>query len=108
MSTENTGISKYTAAFGLSLAITSVINALIVVAKEQSKAVMAGMAKFTGHHWVTHSAIILILFAGLGWMFAHAKGGQGISMTVNRLIGTVLSGVVLGGLIIVGFYLIGD
>ena len=105
---ENTGISKYTASFGLSLALASVVNALIVIAKESSPAVMTGMQKMMGHHWVTHSTIVLLIFAGCGWLFAQARGGRGLEVTANRLIATVVSGVIVGGLLIIGFYLIGD
>jgi hypothetical protein len=105
---ENTSVSKYTISFGLSLAITSVINALLVIAKEKIPAVMAALQKLTGHHWVSHSAIILVLFAVFGWIFARANGGRGIQITVNCLIRTLVSGVVIGGLVIMAFYLVGD
>jgi hypothetical protein len=105
---ENTGVSKYTVSFGLSLALASVANALLVVAKEKTPAVLAGMEKLTGHQWVSHCAIVLGLFAFFGWLFAQANGGQGIKMTANHLINALVSGVATGGLIILGFYLIGD
>ncbi len=105
---QTAGVTKYTISFGLSAALASVVNALLVVAKEESPAVQAGLQKLTGHHWASHSAIILILFGFCGWVFARANGGQGVKMSVNRLIGTILAGVVTGGLIIIGFYLIGD
>ena len=105
---ENTTLSKYAISFGLSLALCSVINALLVVAKEKNQAVLGGMQKITGHQWVTHSAIVLILFGFFGWLFARANGCQGLKMTVNRLMGTIVAGVVTSGLIIIGFYLIGD
>lgn len=105
---ENTGVSKYTISFGLALALASVVNGLLVIAKEKIPAVQTGMQKVTGHHWVTHSVIILGLFAICGWLFAQAGGGQGIKMTASRLIGIILSGVATGGLLILGFYLVGD
>jgi hypothetical protein len=105
---DNTTLSKYTSSFGLSLAAASVINALLVVAKEKSHAVMAGMQKLTGHHWITHSSIVLILFAALGWGFAQANGGRGVNITVSRLIAVLIGGVMLGSFIILGFYLIAD
>jgi len=105
---ENASVSKYTVSFGLSAALASVVNALLVVAKEKNQAVLVGLQKITGHQWVTHSAIVLILFGFFGWLFARANGGQGLKMTVNRLIGTIVAGVVTSGLIIIGFYLIGD
>jgi len=104
---ENVGVSKYTISFGLSVALASVINALLVVAKEKSPAVLAGLQKLTGQQWVSHVVIVLVLFAVFGWIFAKANGGRGVQMTANSLIGTLVSGVVIGGLMILGFYLVG-
>jgi hypothetical protein len=105
---ENTAVSKHTISFGLSLALCAVLNALLVIAKERSKGVVDWMQKITGHHWITHVAIILILFALFGWCFAGTNGGQGPKMSVNRLTGIVFSGVVAGVLIVLGFYVIAD
>jgi hypothetical protein len=105
---ENTSVSKYTISFGLAVAVASVVNGLLVVAKEKIPAVLSGMQKLTGHHWVTHSVIVLGLFAFFGWLFAQFNGGKGIRLTTSRLIGIFVAGVAAGGLIIVGFYLIGD
>ena len=105
---ENAGVAKYTISFGLSLALASVVNGLLVVAKEKIPAVLAGIQKLAGHHWISHSVIILGLYVGCGWLLAQVNGGQAIKITVNRLIGTLVSGVAIGGLIILGFYLVGD
>jgi hypothetical protein len=105
---ENTGLSKFTISFGLSLALASVANGLLVAAKEKIPAVMAGMQKLTGHHWISHSVIILGLFAFFGWLFAQAHGGLGLRITVPRLVSALVSGVAIGGLVILGFYLMGD
>lgn len=105
---DNTPLSRYTSSFGLSLAAASVINALLVVAKEKSHAVMTGMQKLTGHHWITHSSIVLILFAVLGWLFAQANAGRGVNITASRLIAVLIGGVMLGSFIILGFYLMAD
>ncbi len=104
---ENTSLSKWTISFGLSLTLASVINALLVIAKEKIPMVMAGLQAMTGHHWVSHGVVILVLFAAFGWLFAQANGGRGIAIPVNRLISLLFSGVMAGGLIIVGFYLMG-
>jgi hypothetical protein len=105
MNTENANLSKYTISFGLSLALASVLNALLVVAKEKIPSVTAGLQSLTGHHWVSHGAIILVLFAAFGWIFAQPNAGQGIRITASRLTGLVVLGVVIGGLIISVFYL---
>ena len=105
---ENNTVSKHTISFGLSLAVCAVLNALLVIAKECSKGVAGSMQKMTGHHWITHVAIILVLFALFGWCFARTNGGQGPKMPVNRLTGIVFLGVVAGVLIVLAFYAIAD
>jgi hypothetical protein len=108
MNMQNNAVSKYTISFGLALALSSVINALLVIAKEKSAAVQAAMQRLTGSHWTTHVAIVLILFVAFGFLLAGIKGGQGVAMPVNRLIKTIIAGVFAAGLIIVGFYLIAE
>ncbi len=105
---ENNGISKNTKAFGLSLALASVVNGLLVVAKEKIPAVMTGMQKLTGHHWVTHVVVVMAVFVVCGFLFGRLNGGQGPKISAGGLIGTVVLGVVLGGGMIVAFYLMGD
>ncbi len=102
---ENTALSKYTISFGLSATLACVVNALLVVAKEKSPAVMTGLQRMTGHHWISHGAIVLVVFAAGGRLFAQANGGQGMRITTGRLISFLVAGVMAGGLIIVGFYL---
>src|ERR1039457_4226755 len=97
MNMETSGLSKYTVSFGLALAVASVVNGVLVVAKEKIPAVLSGMQKLTGHHWVSHAVIVLGLFAICGWLFARANGGQGIKLTTGRLISTVVAGVATGG-----------
>jgi len=106
---ETNGIGKYTTSFGMSLAITSVVSALLVVVKEMSEnTVLALMKGITFHHWFTHSLFILILFVVVGWLLARSNGGQGVKMGVNRFISTLVGAVVVSGLIIAGFYLVWD
>jgi len=105
---ENTGLSKYTVSFGVSLALCSVINALLVVLKEKSHAVSAALQKITGYQWLTHVAIVLFLFVFFGWFLAMANRGLGLKLASNRLLGIIVAGVVAGGVIITGFYLIAN
>ena len=105
---ENTTLSKHTNSFGFSLALCAVLNALLVIAKEKSAGVQDWMKKMTGHHWITHVTIVLLLFAAFGWCFARTNNGQGPKMPANRLTNIVSSGVVAGFLIIISYYLIAE
>ena len=98
--------SKYPASYGLALALASLINSILVVAKETSPWVMAWMKRMTFHHWVTHSVIVMLVFFGSGWLFARANGGRGVNVSTHRLINLIIAGIGFGGLIIVGFYAI--
>jgi hypothetical protein len=97
---QNNTVSKYTISFGLSLALSSLVNASLVIVKEKSPAVQAEMQRLTGSHWITHVAVVLILFILFGFLFAK------VAMSVNRLIKMIIAGIVAAGLMIVGFYLI--
>lgn len=96
---------SYATGFGLSFAITSVLSALLVVLKEvKEDSVLAAMKAITGHHWVTHGVLDVVLFVVIG--LALAKGGQGVTMAADTLVKTIAGSVILSGLIIVGFYLL--
>lgn len=101
---ETSGLSKSARAFGVALAVASVVNALLVVFKEKSPALQSAMKKLTGHHWITHVVVILALFLVSGWIFSRLN----LRFTTGKLITTLVSGVALASAIILGFYLIAD
>jgi hypothetical protein len=103
---QDNGLGKYTVSYGLSLAITSVLSALLVVLKELNEPLLNLMKQVTIHHWVTHGAFDLIVFVVLGWLFAQLNGGAGPKMSAKTFITVLVGSVVIGGLIIAGFYLI--
>jgi hypothetical protein len=104
---ENKDLGRYTASFGVSLGITCVVSALLVILKELGEhSVLVWMKEATGHHWATHGLFDLVVFVVLGLLLARANGGSGIAISEKGLVNIIVGGVVLGGLIIAGFYLI--
>jgi membrane-bound metal-dependent hydrolase YbcI (DUF457 family) len=101
-------LSNTTVSFGVSLAITSVASALLVIAKEKSPGLMAAMKSTTGHHWATHSIFALGLFLILGLGLTRANGGRGLRMTAAGLMKIVVCGILVGSVIIAGFYMFAD
>ena len=93
-------LGKYTVSFGLSLALTCLFSSLLVVVKELSdKTVLPLMKQATGHHWVTHVVLDVILFVVLGLLLTK------VQISPERLTRLIVASVVIGGLIIAGFYL---
>ena len=83
------------------------VSALLVILKESSEeGVLAWMAAITGHHWVTHGLINLILFVVLGWALSRENKGQGVKMSANGLVSYIVGAVIISGVLIVGFYLL--
>ena len=102
-------IGKYTMSFGASLAITSMLSAVLVVVKELSEnTVLSAMKNLTGHHWTTHGVLMVIAFVAIGFGLSKTNNGQGIKMAPDRLIAMIVGAIVLSGLIIAGFYLVAD
>lgn len=97
----NETVSASVSGFGISYAITSILNALLVVLKEGSEAVHDGMAAITGHHWVTHGQLDLIIFLVLGFLLSR----RDMAMSANALVTTVVGATVLSGLIIAGYFI---
>lgn len=101
---ENGILSKSTAGFGLSLAVVSIFNGLLVIVKESYVPLMNWMKALTGHHWITHGVFDILLFFILGYLFSKSNLAQKFEADkmTNILIGSIVIGVVLIG----GFNLI--
>jgi uncharacterized Tic20 family protein len=102
-------LNKNTTSFGASLAITSILSAVLVVIKESSENTLLPLMKnLTGHHWITHGVVAIVAFVLIGFGLGKINNGQGLKMAPERLIMVIVGAVVLSGLIIAGFYLFAD
>jgi len=94
-------MDRWTSAFGISFAITAILSAVLVVVKETSRGTFDLLASMTGHHWVTHGVLQLIVFVLLGFVFLRTQPASG-----SRLVLYVAGSLVLGSIIISGFFLL--
>ena len=105
MTTSHTNIEETASAsvtgYGISYAITSILSALLVVLKESNESVLNLMVSLTGHPWITHGLLDVILFVVLGAILSR----QNFTLSGNTLISTVVGSTILSGLIIAGFFL---
>jgi len=98
-------VDKNTFAFGRSLAIVSILNSLLVILKERSEPLMGLMKTATGHHWITHGLIVLLLFLAIGFVLRNfARPGLGRT-GYNTLAIVIAVSTFFSGLILVGFLL---
>ena len=99
-------LNKWTIGFGLATAVASLFNASLVVLKETYRETLfVWMTQLTGHHWVAHSILSLIVFFGCGWLFTRFAVGQTFASSANRLIVILMGSVVVSVLLIAGYYL---
>jgi hypothetical protein len=103
---ETGALGKYTRSFGLSLAITSVLSALLVVLKELNEGVLGWMKGATPHHWITHGVFDLLAFVIIGIALSQLHGGEGVRVSTKGIALAIVGSVTISGLIIAGFYLI--
>jgi hypothetical protein len=92
---------KYIASFGLSVALTSLFSAALVILKETNPGVMDWMKAATGHHWVTHGLVVLGLFLVLGFVLAWARpaksAGELTGIAVSIAVATAIASLMVAG-----------
>jgi uncharacterized membrane protein YwzB len=96
-------MEKYTAGFGLSLIVTSLLNAVILLIKETNDSVMSAMRAALGHHWTTHGAIVIIVFFILGFVFSSMKFEE--KWDSQKMLKFIILAKIIGGIIVAGFFL---
>lgn len=97
-------LDKTTIGFGLSAAVMTVFNTLLVIAKELMPPLKKSMAAAMGHHWTTHGAVVLVLFVVLGLVLSGTLKQD--SMSGSALGRTIVSAVILGIAGLAAFYLL--
>jgi hypothetical protein len=99
--------NKYTRGFGISLIVMMLVNAVLTVTKESYEPIIKGMAAISGHHWITHGIIVVLLFFILGFVFSSGQSGETSWPSARGItVGTIASAII-GVILIGGFYLIG-
>ena len=99
---ENQALDKLSVGFGISFLIASIFNGLLLIAKESYAPLKNWMKSLSGHHWITHGIIVIVLFVVLGYIFSI--NGMNRKINADKTSGLVIAGTVLGGLMIVGFF----
>lgn len=97
-------LSKSTAGFGLSLAIVSIFNGLLVIIKESYEPLLNWMKALTGHHWITHGIFDIVLFFVLGYLLSKSNVAQ--KYEADKMTNIIIGSTVIGVILVAGFNLI--
>ncbi len=102
MVTQEVGLGRAPAAFGLAAAIAIVFNTLLAWIKDAYDPLNSFMASLTGHHWITHGLADLAVFVVLGAVFMNT--GTAERMSPENLVRLLVGAVVVAGLGLAGWF----
>ena len=80
-------------AFGAAAAVVIVFNTLLAWIKDLSGPLNSFMARLTGHHWITHGLVDLVLFLVIGFALRARRA----RFDGDRLVTGVLVASIIGG-----------
>lgn len=91
----NNTLNKYTIGFGISAAITIILNMILMILKEKIPEFHDAMVAFAGHHWISHGLIDVALFILLGLLLSKKEINQNISTllissTIISVVGVIM------------------
>ncbi len=101
---DNNLLNKSTIGYCLSFAITTIFSGLLVIIKESFEPLKQWMTVLTGHHWVTHGVLTLILFFVAGYIISKMELQSNFSAI--KLYQIVIWSTIIGSLLVGVFFLI--
>lgn len=103
---QDNSFGKYTWSFGISVIVTSIFSALLVLLKESNPDTVLAWMKAPGHHWVTHGVLNLIVFFAVGFALANLGKASEVPRNTRNLIGGLVLSVLGSAVVIAGFFLL--
>lgn len=94
-SADNPQLAPSTSGFALSAAIVVLFNTALACIKDAYRPLLNVMNAVGYHNWITQGIVDLVLFFGLGAIFAKAEFATG--MASNRLISFLVLAVIVAG-----------
>lgn len=93
---EHRQLTTTTSGFVLAAAVVGLFSTTIACVKDAYSPLKAFLKSMAGHDWTTQGLIDLLLFIGLGLIFANTGITQ--RMDADRLIAALIGAVVIAGL----------
>ena len=89
-------LTAATSGFVLAAATAALFNTALAWARDAYAPLNGLMESLTGNSWTTHCLADLVLFAGLGFVFAKTRAAEKIDP--SRLIGALIAAVAIAAL----------
>ena len=100
---QNTNrISPATISFGIGASIAIIFNTLLAWLKDSHPAVNDAMKAATGHHWITHGILVVLVFL----LFGLLMRGRFLKLNGGALSIVIFASVLFGGFGLVGWFLL--
>lgn len=91
----------YASAYAATISV--IVTTVVTLAAELSHDFKTRLAGFTGHHWVTKSWLVIIVFA-LSFIFVRSVTKSPDPARTRLLLSILALAIILGSLVILGFY----
>lgn len=98
-SADDADVSATVYGFGTAAAVTFLFNTVLAWVKDAWSPLNNFMAHLTGHHWITHGLVDVVVFRALGFIFTsmrHGRAGGGMRLAVMLVGAALLAGGGLG------------
>jgi len=89
-------LTAVSSGFVLAAAITALFNTALAWARDAYAPLKGILKSLTGNPWIAHCLADLVLFAGLGFVFAKTRAAEKIDP--SRLIGALIAAVAIAAL----------
>lgn len=99
---ESPKLTAAASGFVLAATIAVLFNTALAWVRDSYAPLNGFMKSLTGNPWIAHGLADLVLFAGLGFLFASTRAAERID--ANRLIGALVGAVVIAGLGLVAWF----
>ena len=85
----DTNINKYTISFGISATITIILNTILMILKEKILNFHNFLVTLSGHHWISHGIVDIVIFILLGFIISKRVITKKISILL--ILSTIIS-----------------
>jgi uncharacterized membrane protein SirB2 len=96
MNAKNAKLGRASAGFAMAAAITILFSTVLACVKDAYHPLNSFMNSVAWHNWITHGLVDVILFIGLGMIFART--GLAERIAPSRLISFLAGAVVIAGI----------